>query len=145
MIIRLFPLFLSLAAAFAFVVSYPAIAGDRASSCSGLTTQTEITLCVIQQQKEADAALGKSYSDLMATLSPKEKTALRAAERAWVTFKEAMCEFVGLSRDGGSMQGMTVSMCLADMADEQTLKLNWQLKCRVDGTVGPPPSASCEY
>lgn len=118
----------------AFMFTLPMLPAYSASSkCGDATSQTSISQCVIVEMKTADAALTYVYKALMAKLSASEKQKLRVAERAWIDYRDKMCDFAGLSREGGSMQGMVVAMCRTEMITEQTRKLTWQLTCRESG------------
>jgi uncharacterized protein YecT (DUF1311 family) len=101
------------------------------SPCVGFDTQSGLSQCAVLEMEKADAELTHVYKRLMAELEPKKKQQLKIAERAWIAYRDESCEFIGLERDGGSMQGMTIAMCRTDLIKEQTSRLIWQLNCRL--------------
>ena len=130
-------------AAFGPSLSFGQDASDP--GCSHMDTQLQIDECISKQLGTADAALGAVYSKLLDGLDPSGRAQARAAERAWVSYKTEMCKFVGLSREGGSMQGAVIAQCLIDMAHEQTAKLHWQLACGASGELLPRPAEVCNF
>jgi uncharacterized protein YecT (DUF1311 family) len=70
------------------------------ADCDGTTV--EMTKCVWDAYEEADAELNALWPEVLAGVRPNEgmpeaaaddwKSSLRAAQRAWVTFKEQDCE-----------------------------------------------------
>ena len=117
--------------------------GDAA--CPNTETQLQLDECLSTQVANADTALGAVYAKLLDALDPVRKVQARAAERAWVSYKTEMCKLVGLSREGGSMQGAVVAQCLVDMAHEQTAKLQWQLACGASGELLPRQGEVCNF
>jgi uncharacterized protein YecT (DUF1311 family) len=109
----------------------PALAED--TPCEGISTQAGLNQCAALEMEKADASLNKVYQLLLKELSPGETGQLRRAERAWIGYRDETCKFVALSRDGGSMQGMTVSFCKIQMINLQSRVLTWQLNCRKSG------------
>jgi uncharacterized protein YecT (DUF1311 family) len=139
---------LVLAAALGMAVLCPSLSfGQDAgvAGCSNTETQLQIDECMSKHLAEADAALGAVYSKLLDALDPTRKMQARAAERAWISYKTEMCKFVGLSREGGSMQGSVVAQCLIDMAHEETTKLQWQLACGASGELLPRQGEVCNF
>ena len=57
---------------------------------------------------------------------------LRAAERAWVDYRNAQCTFEGASAEGGSMQPMVIAGCAKALTLRRTAELKAILAC--DGT-----------
>jgi uncharacterized protein YecT (DUF1311 family) len=101
--------------------------------CAGISTQAGLNQCAAVEMAKSDASLNKVYQLLLKELSPREERQLRRAERAWMAYRDQMCSFVGVSREGGSSQGMTVSFCRIQMINLQTRALTWQLNCRQSG------------
>lgn len=58
-----------------------------------------------------DDKLNQQYKKLMSRLTPKEKSKLRKAQRAWLAFRDAETEFVRSPRisEGGTLQPVIVS------------------------------------
>ncbi|EGA68656.1 hypothetical protein VISI1226_03410 [Vibrio sinaloensis DSM 21326] len=88
-------------------------------------------LCVEQKLKAADAELNKTYQQAIIRIR-EEETALRktwsetelvepfrASQRAWLKFKDAECEFVGLSSTPSPWQGVQIEECKLEMILER--------------------------
>lgn len=124
-----------------FVLSFavaPAAAGEpdyspEYSQCmddSGGVTAGMID-CIGQELERQDARLNKVYNEFMATLSAERKEQLRAAQRAWLKFRDENCKFY-YDPDGGSLARVAANVCvlsataaradeLAGLADEASL------------------------
>jgi uncharacterized protein YecT (DUF1311 family) len=110
-----------------FFLHSPAVAVEN--SCKDLQTQFELSQCALTELDKANTSLNVVYKKLMLKLTPKEKSQLRNAERAWITYRDNMCDFVGLGVEGGSMQGMIISLCQTEIVKEHIAKLSVQLNC----------------
>lgn len=102
-----------------------------------------VAICSRLEADEADRILNQTYQSLLAASSDEERALLVESERAWVTYKEKLCRYVGLGRKGGSMQGMVISTCLRDMANDQNKILQWQLECPHSAGVSQWPGKTC--
>ena len=71
--------------------------------CPKATTTVEMVACLRQRYEEADKALNQVYRQLMAKLEPARQEKFRAAQRAWVRFRDASAEFEASEAEGGSM------------------------------------------
>ena len=112
---------------------------DPPVDCSTAETQMDMTICAQRDFGDADDELNAQYkltrkytaaqdAELEADMRGAEK-ALRAAQRAWVSFRDAHCEAYGFAARGGSMEPMLVANCLAELSRERTK----QLKVLADG------------
>ena len=71
--------------------------------CPEATTTVEMQACLKRRYEAADKALNGVYKQLMAKLEPARREKLRAAQRAWVRFRDASAEFEADEAEGGSM------------------------------------------
>ncbi len=91
----------------------------------------------------ADAALNAQYRSTMATMAQADKTrdadlkdgsskpdgrptyqtALLAAERAWLAYRDANCETVGLTFRGGAYEDEADGKCVNEMTRKRTIEL----------------------
>ena len=71
--------------------------------CPEAMTTVEMQACLQRRYKEADKALNGIYKQLMAKLEPARQEKLRAAQRAWILFRDASAEFEAGEAEGGSM------------------------------------------
>src|SRR5258708_113995 len=54
--------------------------------------QRELTECVAQEYMKADAKLNDVYKSLLTSLDREHQLKLKAAQRAWITFRDAECD-----------------------------------------------------
>ncbi len=125
-------LFLALAILpFSVALNMPtALLAQGQVNCKNPQTQTEMTICAGLDYKAADVELNRAYKsamvvmkDMDAHLPPKLKGAvktLRAAQRAWILYRDKACEAHGFMARGGSMESMLVGHCLAELTRKRT-------------------------
>jgi uncharacterized protein YecT (DUF1311 family) len=87
-------------------------------------TQGEMNNEALEAFNLADAEMTIIYKNLMASLSTQtEKDYLLAAQRSWITYKEAHCKAIAYQFDGGSMQPMIKYSCLETLTRERIQQL----------------------
>lgn len=92
------------------------------NSCMNSATSTAgYNNCINKAYKEADAELNKVYQAIKTPLkkqndadSVETLTRLVAAQKAWITFKEANCRLAGVQMLNGSGEGPVVGGCLVN-------------------------------
>lgn len=119
------------AAVFAALLPLPLAA--QAVDCANAMTQTEMTFCSEQSWIAADAVLNAAYKDAMAEMKSWDAdwpaaeqgaaSALKAAQRAWVTFRDQACAAEGWSAHGGSMEPMLILDCRARLTRARSADL----------------------
>lgn len=95
-----------------FLIIWPSIA---AADCDG--TQAEMNRCADQQYRKQDQRLNAVYKKLDKTPE------LVRAQRAWIAFRDAECEWAVAEYEGGSIVPMAYSYCLAGMTEERVKTL----------------------
>jgi uncharacterized protein YecT (DUF1311 family) len=102
-----------------FVLPKTAQAAESADPCAAPQDQQSMNICAEADYQKADQQLTALYAKFK-PIPPK----LRLAERAWITYRDAECDFAGDSEQGGSMQPMIISGCLTTLTKEriETLK-----------------------
>jgi len=115
------------------LASAPAAAQDV--DCDNPQTQTEMTICAGQDYQKADTELNAVWTKAIAIAResdnlgdagdgrPGYEETLRKAERAWIAFRDANCDYEGFSARGGSMEPMLVNQCLARLTRDRTRQL----------------------
>lgn len=78
--------------------------------------------CIGQEHERQDARLNRVYKEIMAILSAERKTALRNAQRAWLKYREANCEFY-YDPDGGSLARVEGNDCFMRETAERAKEL----------------------
>ncbi|WP_414684730.1 lysozyme inhibitor LprI family protein [Methylosinus sp.] len=95
----------------------------RGRSCwDEAMTQRDMTDCAMKDFRAADEKLNKSYQAVACYLDPQEKAKLKAAQRAWIIFRDSDCAFWG-SGDG-SISPMNELMCRARLSDARANELD---------------------
>lgn len=112
-------------AAFAtFALTAPVAAQDP--DCDYAETQVELNACAKYDYERMDADLNDAYQEAMAVakdvdadLPRAERGAvekLRAAQRVWITYRDAVCDSEAFAVQGGSMEPMVWYGCLARLS-----------------------------
>ena len=115
------------------------IAGDRATAdepavnCAEAVAQMDLNACADRAWKFADEDLNLAYGFALSMMKeidaglPQDQrgaeAALRAAQRAWIAFRDAGCTAEGYRVVGGSMQPMVIAMCLERVTRARTEEL----------------------
>ncbi|MCZ4288399.1 lysozyme inhibitor LprI family protein [Hoeflea alexandrii] len=121
-----------------------ALADDK-PDCIDPQTQMEMTYCAGVDYDKADADLNALWPGIVAAAKqndeyvadmarergvPTTLEALRNAQRAWITFRDAQCEYEAYEVFGGTMQPMVGSLCLARLTRERIEVLSHALESR---------------
>jgi uncharacterized protein YecT (DUF1311 family) len=85
--------------------------------------------CAADDYARADAALNEVYRELMANLGASRRERLIAAERAWITYRDAHCRSETAPSEGGSMHALLYDACLTDVTRRRTQELRSSLNC----------------
>lgn len=96
---------------------------DLEDPCPGSNTQYELNRCAARARDKADAELNKVYRELMKDTGTTERAKLRAAQLAWIKFRDAHCAYESIGNKGGSIYPMVFSFCLAKTTDARTKQL----------------------
>jgi uncharacterized protein YecT (DUF1311 family) len=96
---------------------------DREDPCPDAQTQYELNRCAALARDRADAELNKAYRQLMKNTSGEERAKLRAAQLAWIKFRDAQCDYESVGNKGGSIYPMVASFCLAGVTNDRTKRL----------------------
>ena len=68
--------------------------------------------CIVAETSRQDARLNRVYKKAMGALeSPERKKQLQTAQRAWIKFRDANCDFY-YDPDGGSMARVSANQCM---------------------------------
>ena len=134
------PAFLALCVCLGIVSAVPAPSraqdqgAEPKADCNNAMSTVEINFCLEKEFDKADAALNADYKKAIAKI-PKmasEKPydakswedALRASQRAWVTFRDAECkDHVPLFWMGGTGATGEVLSCMTEMTKSRTTQL----------------------
>ncbi|MBU1377900.1 MAG: DUF1311 domain-containing protein [Alphaproteobacteria bacterium] len=91
-------------------------------------TQGDMNVQAGKRHAIADRALNQAYAKAVAEASPDGKIRLRAAQRAWIAFRDLDCAARTGSR-GGSFYPAALSLCLEAVTDARTEVLKAEMSC----------------
>lgn len=121
-----------------------ALAEDQ-FDCANSATQVEMSSCAGLDYEQADSELNALWPKVVAAAKANDEyvgdlardrgvpttfEALRAAQRAWIRFRDAQCEYEAYEVFGGTAQPMVGSLCLARLTRERIEVLSRALEER---------------
>ena len=91
--------------------------------CDNANTQAEMNRCADARFRRTDLQLNHAYAQLMKTLEPGRRAKLQKAERAWVVFRDAHCDYVGSESESGSIQPLEIVTCRTELTKARIVQL----------------------
>jgi uncharacterized protein YecT (DUF1311 family) len=112
-----------------------------AEDCGSAATQTEMNACAAQNNQKADARLNALYRQITGRLKDDSDAtkALVAAQRAWISFRDAECAFVGSKTAGGSVNPAIVAQCKTGLTELRVKDFEYFLQCQEGDLSCPVP------
>ena len=98
--------------------------------CEERSSQAEANGCAHREYQAADAELNRVYGRLAAVLDAEDKAMLKAAELAWIKYRDTSCAFESSQYKGGTIRPMIESFCLTRVTKARTAELKEQLEAR---------------
>ncbi|WP_433736271.1 lysozyme inhibitor LprI family protein [Pseudomonas putida] len=116
---------------------FPALA--QAVDCTNATDQATMNQCAAQQHAAADKELNVLYQQITSRLkgNPDGKKSLVNAQRAWLAFRDAECEFSASGVGGGSVYPLIYGNCVTELTQSRVETFKTYLKCQ-EGDLGCP-------
>ena len=103
------------------------------TDCSKAMTQMDMDFCAGKNFQAADKKLNDTYREVMTALGDKNYQAkLKAAQRAWIAYRDTECTFEVAENEGGSIYPMVYSLCETKLTDARTKELQSYLACFKD-------------
>lgn len=96
--------------------------------CHDAMTQFEMNRCAAREFRKADAELNKIYRQMSKDAGAEEKVKLRAAQLAWIKFRDAHCDYESFGNKGGSIYPTVYGFCLAEVTRGRTNQFREILK-----------------
>jgi uncharacterized protein YecT (DUF1311 family) len=124
----------ALATASATFAALPAAAG----ACGEAATQRDATACEQARLVAAQAPMTDAYRALSAALAPGPHDALERAQRAWLAWRAAACDFEASGVAGGSAAPMVRARCATRLTEERTAALRRLLEDCPEGDLACP-------
>ncbi|MGO4812015.1 lysozyme inhibitor LprI family protein [Cupriavidus sp. 2MCAB6] len=78
--------------------------------------------CIAAETARQDKTLNTIYKRLQQAISPARKPRLLDAQRAWLKFRDANCDFQA-DPDGGTLAGVNASACVMQMTADRAKEL----------------------
>jgi len=115
----------------------------QADDCANATTQSEMNQCAAKDNKAADKELNDLYKQITARLKddPEAKQLLVKAQRAWIVFRDAECNFSASGVEGGSVYPLIYSNCITAQTKARIEAFKTYLKCKEGDLSCPVPEA----
>ncbi|MBD0414252.1 lysozyme inhibitor LprI family protein [Oryzicola mucosus] len=106
-------------------------------------SQMGMNICAAADYKAADTKLNAAYAEIVRRLSDDEdsKKRLQAAQRAWIGFRDAECNFATGDAQDGSIYPMLQSNCLEGLTLDRVKQLDVYLHCEEGDMSCPVPAA----
>ncbi|WP_042579291.1 lysozyme inhibitor LprI family protein [Variovorax paradoxus] len=112
-------------AALALFAGSAQAAGDAGpDDCNPNGDQQQMNACAARDFRAADAALNIRYGEVMKTLSPQMRVALRNEQRTWLKGRDPACKRASKASEGGSIWPLVFSSCLEKSTRKRTAELD---------------------
>lgn len=111
-------------------LALPAAARDLKQICQR-EDRGQIYDCLVDHHQRSDREMGWVYNSLIAAMQgfePEDVPRLRAAQRAWIAFRDADCEVAQFRDRGGREELIYQAECLILRTQSRTSELNHWLK-----------------
>ena len=82
----------------------------------------EMLQCANEERDIQDRALNETYNRVMADLNARQRAKLRAAQRAWIAYRDARCQSFA-DEDWGTLSSVTARMCVVEMTVQRLVDL----------------------
>jgi uncharacterized protein YecT (DUF1311 family) len=115
----------------AVALALPAAAEE--ADCANAITQKDMNICAEADWQAADKVLNSTYKEVMAAMKQMDaglpddlrgaEVALRDAQRAWISYRDANCTAAGFKMRGGSAEPLLVYGCLLQLTLTRTEEL----------------------
>jgi uncharacterized protein YecT (DUF1311 family) len=105
-------------------------------------SQAELNNCYGNVYKASDAQLNALYKQIEGRLKDDKETTklLVSAERAWVAFRDAECDFLTSGVSGGTVYPMIHAICLDRLTSKRFDDFKTYLKCQEGALDCPVPA-----
>ncbi|CAN7685575.1 lysozyme inhibitor LprI family protein [Rhizobium rhizogenes] len=113
-------------------------------NCGDITNQTDMNICAGKAYAKSDAELNVLYKQIEARLKDDADTKklLVSAQKAWIGYRDAECNFSSSTVTGGTVYPFISSTCLDGMTKSRIEDLKGYLKCPEGDMSCPVPSAN---
>lgn len=118
--------FRAVASSAVLLLTAGAHAADDANplNCRPDGNQQQMNACAVRDFRAADAALNIHYGEVMKTLSPQMRVALRTEQRTWLKGRDPSCKRASKANEGGSIWPLVFNSCLEKSTRQRTAELD---------------------
>lgn len=96
--------------------------------------QTSMNLCARYQLVAAEKAMKASVDSLLSAKSEDvTKDRFRAAQLAWMNYRESNCAYEAVGVEGGSLHAFIELNCKTRMTQDRTAQIRESLRCTAPG------------
>lgn len=115
-----------------------------ADDCDNASDQATMNECAGKSFKASDTELNTLYKQIEARLKDDQDKAklLVAAQKAWIAFRDAECDFSAAGVAGGSVYPMIVLQCRDGLTQNRVKDFKTYLSCEEGDLSCPVPSAN---
>jgi uncharacterized protein YecT (DUF1311 family) len=105
----------------------------QAQDCDA--NQASMNQCASKEYAALDAELNTQYNAQMGYLkTPARKKALQDAQKKWIAFRDADCQYqAGKREEGGSLWPLVQAQCLSGQTKVRVQQLKAYTACRQEG------------
>jgi len=96
--------------------------------CAEAVSTAEMRICANARYQEADAELNQRYRQLIAGLSQKRREQLKAAQQAWLGFRDKNAAFAAAVVEDGTMAPLVEITELTTLTRQRSEQLKRYLK-----------------
>lgn len=102
-----------------------------AELCDNPQTQADMNYCAQYSYTRADAELNDAYGEFrkLVAKDAQAKNYLIAAQKAWISFRDAECALEGSATQGGSAQPMIILNCKTRLTAARVAEFRVRLSC----------------
>lgn len=117
------------------------ISSAHAADCANASDQSIQNECADKDYKKSDAELNKLYQSIRGRLSnqPDAVKKLITAQKAWIAFRDAECDFASFRSQDGSVYPMLISMCRDALTQTRAKDFKAYLSCEEGDLSCPVP------
>lgn len=92
-------------------------------NCNSPQTTLEMKVCAGNSYQKADRKLNQVYRQLKPKLGASQQKRLINAQRAWIQFRDKSCAFEGAFAEGGTLEPVLKTSCLARVTEQRVKDL----------------------
>lgn len=105
------------------------------TDCTKPDNQTDLNICSSQEFDKVDNKLNRIYNEYRATLDENRKRLLKAAELAWIKYRDYSCELEWPKGESGSIGPLIRNDCMIRMTQHRIKEIKILANCTLESPV----------